>query len=263
MRVAGQVVVVTGGAQGIGRALCEHFAAERAKAVIVADIDIAGAEAVARAIGGGAVACDVAREADLVGLIEETEALHGPIGLFCSNAGIARFDPDPANTASAANADWERSWGVNVMAHVYAARALVPRMAARGGGYLLNTVSAAGLLSQIGGAAYATTKHAALGFAECLAIAHRDQGIRVSVLCPQGVDTPMLQSLPSSAPAVDGVLSPAAVADAVIAGLEAEQFLILPHPQVATYMRRKVEDYDRWLGGMRKLRDRLNQAGRP
>ncbi|MBV9828327.1 MAG: SDR family NAD(P)-dependent oxidoreductase [Alphaproteobacteria bacterium] len=258
MKVSGQVVVVTGGAQGIGRALCERFAAEGAKAVIVADIEKRGAEAVAAAIGGNGIACDVSSEAEIIRLVDETESSHGPIGLFCSNAGIARFDPDPANIASASNADWERSWAVNVMAHVYAARALVPRMAARGSGYLLNTVSAAGLLSQIGGAAYATTKHAALGFAECLAIGHRDQGIRVSVLCPQGVDTPMLRSLPSSAPAVDGVLSAEAVADAVIAGLDAEQFLILPHPQVAGYIRRKVEDYDRWLAGMRRLRDRLS-----
>jgi NAD(P)-dependent dehydrogenase (short-subunit alcohol dehydrogenase family) len=260
VKIAGKVVVVTGGAQGIGRALCERFAAESAKAVIVADLNTGGAEAVARAVGGAAIRCDVSQEADIVSLIDETESRFGPIDLFCSNAGIALFDPDQANAASAGNEAWSRSWAVNVMAHVYAARALVPRMAMRGGGYLLNTVSAAGLLSQIGGAVYATTKHAALGFAECLAIAHRDDGIRVSVLCPQGVDTPMLRSLPRGAQTVDSALSPAEVAEAVIAGLDAERFLILPHAQVATYMRRKTDDYDRWLGGMRRLRGRLNEA---
>ncbi len=260
MKVAGQVVVVTGGAQGIGRGLCERFAAEGARAVIVADIDMAGAETVARAIGGAPMRCDVAQEADIVALVDETERRFGPIGLFCSNAGIAMFDPDPASAASAANDAWTRSWAVNVMAHVYAARALVPRMQTRSGGYLLNTVSAAGLLSQIGGAVYATTKHAALGFAECLAIAHREDGIRVSVLCPQGVDTPMLRSLPVGVQLVDGVLSPADVAEAVVAGLDVEHFLILSHPQVATYMRRKADDYDRWLAGMRKLRARMNDG---
>jgi NAD(P)-dependent dehydrogenase (short-subunit alcohol dehydrogenase family) len=257
MRVAGQTVVVTGGANGIGRALCERFAREGAKAVVVADIDAAGAERVARGIGAASVACDVSQEADIVRLIDDAERRFGPIGLFCSNAGIAVLDPDADNAASAPDEAWSRSWGVNVMAHVYAARELVPRMSARGGGYLLNTVSAAGLLSQIGGAVYATTKHAALGFAECLAIAHREQGIRISVLCPQGVDTPMLRSLPEGAQNIDGVLSPEAVADAVIDGLDRESFLILPHPQVATYIRRKAEDYDRWLAGMRKLRHRL------
>ncbi len=260
MKVAGRVVVVTGGAQGIGQALCERFAREGAKAVVVADIDAAGADAVARAIGGTAIACDVGREGDIVRLIDDSEQRVGPIDLFCSNAGIARFDPDPGSVTSAPNEAWSASWAVNVMAHVYAARALVPRMAARGGGYLLNTVSAAGLLSQIGGAVYATTKHAALGFAECLAIAHRDQEIRVSVLCPQGVDTPMLRSLPAGSAAVDGVLRPEDVADAVIAGLDCEDFLILPHPQVARYFRNKADDYDRWLGGMRKLRARLGAA---
>jgi len=258
VRLAGKIVVVTGGAQGIGAALCERFAAEGVKAVVVADLNAAGAEAVAARIAGVAqgiaVSCDVGREADIVRLIDDTEEKFGPIDLFCSNAGIAVLDPDWDNPASAPDEGWARSWAVNVMAHVWAARHLVPRMAARGGGYFLHTVSAAGLLSQIGGGPYATTKHAALGFAENLAIATRDRGIKVSVLCPQGVDTAMLRGITRGVPDRDGVLSPEEVADAVIAGLDAERFLILPHPEVATYVRRKAEDPDRWLAGMARLR---------
>jgi NAD(P)-dependent dehydrogenase (short-subunit alcohol dehydrogenase family) len=244
VRVAGKIVVVTGGAQGIGAALCERFAREGAKAVVAADINATG----------DVVRCDVSQEADIVRLIDDTETRFGPIDLFCSNAGIAVLDPDWDNPASAGNDGWARSWAVNVMAHVYAARHLVPRMTARGGGYFLNTVSAAGLLSQIGSGPYATTKHAALGFAENLALTTRDRGIKVSVLCPQGVDTPMLHGITRGVPDGDGVLTPGAVADAVVAGLDAEKFLILPHPEVTTYVRRKADDHDRWLAGMARLR---------
>lgn len=254
MNLGGKIVVVTGGAQGIGAALCECFTKKGAKAVVAADLNLADAEAVAAGIGGTAMHCDVSREDDIVRLIDDTEARVGPIDLFCSNAGIAVLDPDWDNPASAPTEGWMRSWAVNVMAHVYAARHLVPRMSARGGGYFLNTVSAAGLLSQIGGGPYATTKHAALGFAENLAIATRDRGIKVSVLCPQGVDTPMLHGITRGVPDGDGVLTAAQVADAVVAGLAAERFLILPHPEVATYIRRKAEDPDRWLAGMARLR---------
>jgi len=254
MKLAGKIAIVTGGAQGIGAALCERFAQEGAKAVVVADLNLAGAGAVAAKIGGAAMPCDVSREEDIIRLIDDTETRFGPIDLFCSNAGIAVLDPDWENPASAPDDGWARSWAVNVMAHVYAARHLVPRTAARGGGYFLNTVSAAGLLSQIGGGPYATTKHAALGFAENLAIATRDRGIKVSVLCPQGVDTPMLRGIDRGVPDRDGVLTPEDVAGAVIAGLDAERFLILPHPEVATYVRRKAEDPDRWLAGMARLR---------
>jgi NAD(P)-dependent dehydrogenase (short-subunit alcohol dehydrogenase family) len=254
MQLAGKIVVVTGGAQGIGAALCERFAQEGAKAVVVADINGPGAVEVAIKVGGEAVFCDVSKETAIVRLIRETEKRIGPIDLFCSNAGIAVMDPDWDNPASAPDDGWARSWAVNVMAHVWAARHLAPRMAARGGGYFLQTVSAAGLLSQIGSGPYTTTKHAALGFAENLAIATRDRGIKVSVLCPQGVDTPMLRGIARGVPDMDGVLTPAQIADAVIAGLAAERFLILPHPEVATYVRRKTEDPDRWLAGMARLR---------
>jgi len=192
--------------------------------------------------------------------VRETEAAFGPIDLFCSNAGIALPDPDLDNAASASNADFERSWKIHVMAHVYAARALLPQMIKRGAGYFLNTVSAAGLLSQIGSATYSASKHGAIGFAECLAITHRDHGIKVSVLCPQAVRTAMIGSEPEKGSAsVDGIISPETVAESVIEGLAAESFLILPHPVVLGYMRRKSEDYDRWLGGMAKLRRKLQQ----
>jgi NAD(P)-dependent dehydrogenase (short-subunit alcohol dehydrogenase family) len=244
MRLAGKVVVVTGGAQGIGAALCARFAKEGAKTVVAADIKA----------GGDVVHCDVSREADIVRLIDDTEEKFGPIDLFCSNAGIAVLDPDWDNPASAPDGGWAKSWAVNVMAHVWAARHLVPRMSARGGGYFLNTVSAAGLLSQIGSGPYSATKHAALGFAENLGINVRDRGIKVSVLCPQGVDTAMLQGITRGVPDGDGVLTPEAVADIVVEGLAAERFLILPHPEVTTYIRRKADDHDRWLSGMARLR---------
>ena len=244
MNLAGKIVVVTGAAQGIGAALCARFAQEGAKAVVAADIRERP----------GTVPCDVSREEDILRLIDDTETRIGPIDLFCSNAGIAVLDPDWDNPASAPDAGWARSWAVNVMAHVWAARHLMPLMSARGGGYFLQTVSAAGLLSQIGSGPYSATKHAALGFAETLAIAGSDRGIKVSVLCPQGVDTAMLRGITRGVPDGDGVLTPAEIAGAVVAGLDTERFLILPHPEVTTYMRRKAADPDRWLAGMARLR---------
>jgi NAD(P)-dependent dehydrogenase (short-subunit alcohol dehydrogenase family) len=263
MRLTDKVVVVTGAARGIGRALCERFHREGAGAVVVADLDVREAQSVAQAVGGLAVACDVACERDIVRLVDDTERRFGPIDLFCSNAGIAVEDGNPNNMASAPDDLWQRSWAVNVMAHIYAARVLLPRMIDRGGGYFLQTISAAGLLSQIGSAVYSTTKHAAVGFAENLAIMHRRDGIRVSILCPQGVDTAMLRAMPPGPQSLDGVLAPEAVADCVIPALEQERFLILPHAQVATYLRHKLENYDRWIAGMAKLKASLADATDP
>jgi NAD(P)-dependent dehydrogenase (short-subunit alcohol dehydrogenase family) len=261
MQVAGKVVVVTGGANGIGKALCETFHKAGAAKVVVVDLDYAHAEAVAMSIGGAAFKCDVAQEKNILHVIEETERQFGPIALFCSNAGIGGgFDPLSVNAGGASDEPWQRSWAIHVMAHVYAARHLVPRMKARGGGYFLNTISAAGLLSQIGSPAYSTTKHAAVGFAENLAISHRADGIKVSILCPQGVVTDMLRSIPKGLQSGDGDLSPEQVAKDALAGIEQETFVILPHPQVLGYMRKKTENYDRWIAGMAKIQAKMREA---
>jgi len=254
MKLAGKVAVVTGGASGIGRALCRRFKADGARGVVVADLDGAGAQAAASEIGGIAVAVDVSREADVTGLVERATEAYGGIDLFCSNAGIAM-----EGGVETSDADWQRIWGVNFMAHVYAARAVLPGMLARGEGYLLQTASAAGLLTQIGSAPYAVTKHAAVALAEWLAMTYGDRGIRVSCLCPQGVRTNMLAGAEHGVGRMllEGALEPDQVADAVLSGLEAERFLILPHPEVGDYFRRKADDYDRWLRGMRRLQAKL------
>ena len=252
MDLKDKIIVVTGAASGIGRALAVRFAAEGAKLVACADRDEPGAQATAKMMGGVAYKTDVSKEADIVALIEAVEKDHGPIDLFCSNAGIG-----VGGGAETPDADWQRIWDINVMAHVWAARHLVPLMAARGGGYLMNTASAAGLLSQIGSAPYAVTKHAAVGLAEWLAITHGDQGIKVSVLCPQAVRTAMTAGNPEGVASIDGMMEPEVLAEAVVKGLAAEDFLILPHPEVITYMRNKTGDYGRWIGGMRKLNRRF------
>ncbi len=262
MQLEGKVVVVTGGASGIGRGLARRFGAEGAAGVVVADVNADGAAAVAAEIAGAggvsmAVPTNVAIEAEVIGLVERAEATYGPIDLFCANAGIGLgTGPETPDDA------WERIWQVNTMAHVYAARALLPGWLARGEGYFLATASAAGLLTQIGSAPYAVTKHAAVAFAEWLAVTYGDQGVRVSCLCPQGVRTGMFTGdiRAASAAAVragGAVLEPEDVADAVVAAIAAEQFLVLPHPEVLTYWRRKTDDYDRWLNGMRRLQARV------
>jgi NAD(P)-dependent dehydrogenase (short-subunit alcohol dehydrogenase family) len=248
MKVAGRVVAVTGGAKGIGRALARRFAREGARHVAVADLDDAGAHAVATQLSGSSMRVDVSRESDIATFIDTTERNHGPIDLFCSNAGIGiGRGLDTPNDA------WQKIWEVNLMAHVYAARHLVPRMIARGGGYLLNTASAAGLLSQIGSATYSVTKHAAVSLAEWIALTHGHEGIKVSVLCPQAVRTDMIAGNEGDVASVNGIMEPEQVAEAVVAGLAAEKFLILPHAEVAEYMQRKAADRDRWIAGMNRL----------
>jgi len=258
MQIKGKVVVVTGGADGIGRALVQRFHQEGAKSIVVADMNTAGALSVAKSVGGRAVRCDVGSEKDIQGLVAETERDVGPIGLFCSNAGIANFGGGADDCTSSSNEQWQRGWQVNVMAHVYAARACLPAMIARGGGTFLNTVSAAGLPNQIGDPVYAATKHAAVSFAENLAITHHHQGIRVSMLCPQAVETTMLREVGEGAQNVDGVFSPYEVARCVVEGLAVDKFLILAHPE-GDHMRKKTENYDRWIGGMVELRRSFTQ----
>jgi NAD(P)-dependent dehydrogenase (short-subunit alcohol dehydrogenase family) len=254
VELADRHVVVTGAGSGIGRALARRFAAEGARGVTVADLDQAAAEAVASEIGGLAIRADVSAEHSIKELVAGSVEAYGAIDLFCSNAGI----PGPAGGPEAPNEEWQRTWEINTMAHIWAARAVLPDMLARGEGYLLSTASAAGLLTQVGAMAYSVTKHAAVAVAEWLAITYGDAGIKVSCLCPQGVRTPMLDAALEdpigAAPLLaEGLLEPDDVAEAVVAGIGAEQFLILPHEAVARHMALKASQPERWLQGMRKL----------
>jgi len=252
--VTDRIVVVTGGARGIGRALARKFSHEGAEAVIVADIDGDGASTVAREIGGTAIKCDVSREDEVADLVDKVQTAQGRIDIFCSNAGIG-----VGGGPETATSEWQRIWDVNLMSHVFVARHVLPRMLERKEGYLLGTVSAAGLLNHVFAAPYGVTKAAALSLFEWLAIAHGDDGIRVSCLCPQGVKTDMLAAERHLGHnfLTEGALEPEQVADVVVEGIRNERFLILPHPEVAEYFNRKAQDYDRWLRGMRRLRANL------
>lgn len=256
MNISGKVVVITGAASGIGRALAQRFAREGASGIVLGDLDEPGVKKVADPIGARALRVDVAVEGDLRALVDKAVETFGQVDVFCSNAGISipggEEVPDDG---------WRRILDVNVMAHVYAARAVLPGMLARKSGCFLTTVSAAGLLSQIGSAPYAVTKHAALAFAEWLSITYGDRGLLVQCLCPQGVRTGMLNESSGPQFLLEGALEPEAVADAVVRGIADERFLILPHPEVKTYFERKASDYDRWLRGMRRLNARVLGEG--
>ena len=247
-----KTVIITGAGSGIGAAIARVYSQQGAK-VCVADLNGEAANSVAQTIGAMAVQCDVRKESDIARLIDDVESKLGPVDIFISNAGLAR--PEPSHAASAINDDWQMNWEVHVMAHVYAARALLPKMIERGHGHLVNVASAAGLLNQIGGAAYGVTKHAAVGFGEWLAIHHKHEGIGVSMLCPQAVRTAMtaVENDAVAAAANNGMIEPEELAETVIEGLRDESFLILPHPIVKEYMQNKTNNYDRWIGGMNKL----------
>ena len=285
MELQDRVVVVTGGASGIGRSLCLAFAAAGAKGVVVADLDAAGAERVAGEVeaadgstGGLGVGCDVSVEAQVQDVVRAAEERFGPVDVFCANAGIlvtGGIDtPDSA---------WDRAWSINVKSHLYAARAVIPGMVERGEGYLVHTASAAGLLTQLGAAPYSVTKHAVVSFAEWVSITYGDAGVRVSALCPQAVATNLgstsrqaLAGEPVTVPeprgdtvtsaagvgvvggaGADGVLSPDDVAAKVLEAMREERFLILPHPEVETYERRRADDRERWLRGMRRAQAQM------
>ena len=252
MELKNKIVVVTGAASGIGKAIAERFAQEDAKKIICADKSFYGAKETADKINGEAFAMDASCESDSAFVINQTESVFGPIDLFCSNAGVL-----VGGGIEMSNDAWQHSWDVNLMSHVWAARHIVPRMLRRGSGYLLNTSSAAGLLNQVGSAPYGVTKHAAVGFAEWLAISYGDQGIKVSLLCPQAVLTAMTKGLENHVASIDGIIEPEQVAEACIDGLRDERFLILTHPQVKEYMDKKTQNYDRWISGMRKLNRRF------
>jgi NAD(P)-dependent dehydrogenase (short-subunit alcohol dehydrogenase family) len=254
MELADRHVVVTGAAGGIGRALVRRFAAEGARAVVVADRDLEGARSIVGEVGGLAVQLDAGRERSVCALVAEATAANGPIDIFISNAGV----PGAMGGPEADDDAWEEAWRVNVMAHVWAARALLPEMVGRGEGYLINTASAAGLLTQVSSLIYSVTKHAAVSLAEWLAIEYGDAGVRVSCICPQGVRTPMLDLAmqePAGAAALTagGLIEPEDVADAVVAGIRDERLLILPHENVAGFLALKGSDPERWLKGMRRI----------
>lgn len=257
MKFVDRSIVITGAGSGIGAALARH-AAQLGARVCVSDLDWGRAQTVADRIGGVAVQCDVRDEQAVQDLIKSATDAHGEVDICVSNAGIGRGEPDHA--ASAPDDIWTLNWQVHVMAHVYAARALLPGMIARGSGHLVNVASAAGLLNQIGDAAYSATKHAAVSFSESLAIAHGADGVGVSVVCPQYVATPLIGLSDTDAKSHASLLTADDVAAAIVAGVEADQFLILPHPDVQGYAMHRAQDHDRWITGMQKLRGKAMET---
>lgn len=249
MDLKDKVIVITGGGSGIGAAMARRFATESPRALVLADIDFEAAAAVAEEVSGVAVLTDVADPGSNEDLIEGATSRFGPIDLFCANAGIGQVGDEQSDVSV-----WDRMWAINVMSHVYAARHLIPAWVARGEGYFLVTASAAGLLTNLKAAQYSVTKHAAVAFAEWLAVTYGDAGVKVSALCPQFVNTPLLEGSEAfQALGANHTLEPDEVADVVVSGLADERFLILPHPEVEKYFQNKANDYERWLGGMRKL----------
>jgi NAD(P)-dependent dehydrogenase (short-subunit alcohol dehydrogenase family) len=253
MLLNNKVIIVTGGAHGIGRALCERFVQEQPRGIVVADIDVDQARRVAENFDGMAVECDVSDEESVKQLVRMTESRFGPVDLFCANAGIGF-----SGGLELSDDDWRNMLNVNFMSHVYAARSVVPSMRERRQGYLLHTASAAGLLTELSSAPYSVTKHAVVALAEWLAITYGNRGLKVSCLCPQGVRTRMIEGdHPIAEMLRQSSISAEEVAEFVVRGIDKEQFLILPHPEVAEYFQRKAGDYDRWLSGMRQLREQV------
>ena len=249
MKLNDKIAIVTGAGSGIGRAMAKRFIQEGARQVIIADLHADSLTSLAAEIGARAIKTDVANEQEVIHLIRTVEQDYGQIDLLCNNAGIG-----VGGGPETSNEDWQRIWEINVMAHIYATRAALPDMLNRGEGYILNTASAAGLLTQIGSAPYAVTKHAAVAYAEWLAVTYGDRGIKVSALCPQAVRTAMTANTEGGGVAgVDGMMEPEELCDTVIKTLDAETFLVLPHKEVLTYMQRKTADYDRWIKGMMRL----------
>lgn len=257
MDLKDKVIVVTGGGSGIGAALARRFATDGPAGLVIADIDLGAATEVAEETGGVAILADVSDPEANEYLILGAEERFGPIDLFCANAGIGMVGDEQSDPST-----WDRMWGINVMSHVHAARHLIPGWVARGEGYLLVTASAAGLLTNLKAAQYSVTKHAAVAFAEWLAVTYGDAGVKVSALCPQFVNTPLLEDSDAfKALGGDNTLEPHQVADAVVSGLQEEKFLILPHPEVEKFFQNKANDYERWLGGMRKLQRTIFPKG--
>ncbi|MEC9248829.1 MAG: SDR family oxidoreductase [Pseudomonadota bacterium] len=251
MNIEGKVVAITGGASGIGKAVAKKMLDRGANKVFIADINEKNLYRTAEEIGAFPILCDVSNEDSVKSLVKDIESQRKKIDIFMSNAGIYLEGDENAK-----DLDWMRNWSIHVMAHVYAARAVLPGMIEQNSGYLINTSSAAGLLTHIDSATYSTTKHAAIGFAEYLSINYGAKGVKVSVLCPQAVRTAMTLGREDSIASIDGMLEPDFLAEIVLKSVYEEEFLILPHPEVLTYMRRKTSDYERWLLGMRRFKAR-------